>query len=496
MERRLATRREFLEAAGRGASALMALGLIPASSVESAPQAQPPSGAAKSSVTKLSRFVVDVRYETMPPRALETAKTAIMDCLGVAVAGGKEESAVISGRLAREERAKEEATIYGQRFKSSTLQAAFVNGVASHAHDFDHSFVVGGQPTSPIIPAVFALGETLGASGKQIIEAYVAGFEVTASLMFAVQGAGAAGWHANGTMGAFGAAAACSKLLGLKEPEIEMALSIAASMASGVTSNFGTMTKPLHVGNASRTGVLTARLAKSGFTANTQTLDAANGFFDSYYRGGKPNLAAFDDLGRAYALEKYGVRFKPYPCGGLSHTAIYAAIKMRNEKQIMPDAVEHVAVAVPADTAAPLVFRIPKTGLEGKFSMPYLIARALIDGKIMLDTFTDEAVRNKEVLTLLEKVDMSVDPKLQSGSDGSRPATVTIQLKNGRTETLHETFPKGSPQVPMTQDELLAKFRACARGVIADAACERALTYVGQLETMRSIRPLTELLAG
>src|SRR5262249_42222446 len=204
-------------------------------------------------------------------------------------------------------------------------QAAFVNGVASHAHDFDHSFVVGGQPTSPIIPAVFALGETLGASGKQIIEAYVAGFEVTASLMFAVQSAGTAGWHANGTMGAFGAAAACSKLLGLKESEIEMALSIAASMASGVTSNFGTMTKPLHVGNASRTGVLTARLAKSGFTANTQTLDAANGFFDSYYRGGKPNVSVFDELGRVYALEKYGVRFKPYPCGGLSHTAIYAA---------------------------------------------------------------------------------------------------------------------------------------------------------------------------
>jgi 2-methylcitrate dehydratase PrpD len=169
---------------------------------------------------------------------------------------------------------------------------------------------------------------------------------------------------------------------------------------------------------------------------------------------------------------------------------------MRNERQITADAVEHVAVEVPADTAAPLVFRIPKNGLEGKFSMPYLIARALIDGKIMLDTFTDEAVRNQAILTLLEKVDMSVDPKLQSGSDGSRPATVTIKLKNGRTETLHEKFPKGSPQVPMTQAELLAKFRACAHGVIADAACERALMYIGQLETMRSIKPLTELLGG
>ncbi|HSU88989.1 MAG TPA: MmgE/PrpD family protein, partial [Terriglobia bacterium] len=195
----------------------------------------------------LAGFVVNTHYNSLPPGTLETAKTAILDSLGVAVAGSREESALIAGKLAREERAKEETTIYGQRFKSSALQGAFVNGTATHAHDFDHSFVVGGQPTAPIIPAIFALGEPLGVSGKQILEAYVAGFEVTAALMFAVQDAGG-GWHANGTIGSFGASAACAKLLGLKESEIEMALGITASMASGVSSNFGTMTKPLHVG--------------------------------------------------------------------------------------------------------------------------------------------------------------------------------------------------------------------------------------------------------
>jgi 2-methylcitrate dehydratase PrpD len=470
-----------------------ALGVMPA------PQgriATNPADQAESLMPRLARFIANTRYDSIPAKALETAKTAILDTLGVAVAGGREESAQISGKLAREDGGKEETSIYGQSFKSSALQAAFVNGTAVHAHDFDHSFVAGGQPTAPIIPAAFALAEALDVSGNRVLEAYATGFEVTARLVLAVQGAGGAGWHANGTIGVFGATAACAKLLGLKESEIEMALGIAASMASGVTSNFGTMTKPLHVGLAARNGVYAARLAKAGFTANAQTLEARNGFFDSYYQSGKPDLKVFEDLGSVYALEKYGVRFKPYPCGGLTHTAIYATIRLRNEHQITAALVDHVDVAVPADTAAPLVFRIPRTGLEGKFSMPYLIARALIDGKVMLDTFTAEAVRNKEVLQLLDKVEMKVDPKLQSGPDGSRPATVTIRLKSGQTQMLHERFPKGSPQVPMTRDELLAKFRACARGVISEASCERALGYLDRLETMGSIKPLAAVLRG
>jgi 2-methylcitrate dehydratase PrpD len=490
------SRREFT-VGGLTASALVGLGrTLAGQGFQNDAQTKTPTDRPGSAMSKLSGFIANTRYDTIPPRALETAKVAIMDSLGVAIAGAREESAEISGRMIREERAKEEAIIYGQRFKSSAMQAAFVNGTAAHAHDFDHSFVVGGQPTSPIIPAVFALGDALAVSGKQILEAYIIGFEVTARLIFAVQGAGGGGWHANGTIGAFGASAACARLLGLKDSEIEMALGITASMASGVGSNFGTMTKPLHVGLAARNGVFSARLAKAGFTANAQTLEARNGFFDSYYHGGKPDIGVFEDLGRVYALEKYGVRFKPYPCGGLSHTAIFATIRLRNEHQLTPDLVQRVDVEVPADTAAPLVYRVPRTGLEGKFSMPYLIARALLDGKVTLETFTDEAVRKQEVLQLLEKVEMKVDPKLQSGADGSRPATVTIRLKDGQTHSLHQKFPKGSFEVPMTRDELQAKFRACSRGVISDASAERTLAYVDRLETMGSVRPLTELLRG
>jgi 2-methylcitrate dehydratase PrpD len=485
------TRRQFFDTTGKYAVSGMALGILP--SAQSNSQTTTPAPLAFA-MPALSSFVANMRYDSIPPKALETARVAILDCLGVAIAGSREESGLITSRLVREEAAKEESVIYGQKFKSSAVQAAFANGTAAHAHDFDHSFIAGGQPTAPIIPAVFSLGDALGSSGRQILEAYVAGFEVTAALILAVQGAGGTGWHANGTLGCFGASVGCARLLGLKEPEIRMALAITASMASGITSNFGTMTKPLHVGQAARTGVLAARLAKAGFTANAQTLEARNGFFDCYYPGGKLNRASIDDLGRTYAIEKYGVRFKPYPCGGLTHTAIYATIKLRNERQITADAIDHIDVEVPADTAAPLVYRVPSTGLEGKFSMPYLISRALIDGKIQLETFTDEAVRNKGVLQLLEKVEMKVDPKLQAGSDGSRPATVTMKLRNGQTQTLQEKFPKGSPQVPMTSDELLAKFQACVRGILTPASSDRAVAYINKLDSMESIRPLTKLL--
>src|SRR5918992_4582085 len=192
---------------------------------------------------KIADFVVSTKYENIPPKALGTVKTAARDCLGVALAGSKEEDARICAEIARQEHAREETAVIGQRFKTSALNAALANGTAAHPMDFDHSFTLMGQPTAPIIPAIFALGESLGASGRQIIEAYVVGFEVTAKLVFALRDSTQDGWHAPGTLGSFGAAAACAKLLRLDSFQVEMTLGITASMAGGVVCNFGTLTK-------------------------------------------------------------------------------------------------------------------------------------------------------------------------------------------------------------------------------------------------------------
>ena len=430
--------------------------------------------AAETSAT--AKFALGVRFDALPPKAVDWAKTAILDCLGVAIAGSRETSSQIVAKLAREEGKKPEATLYGHAFKSSAAQAAFVNGISAHATDFDHSFVVGGQPSAPIIPAIFALGETLSSSGKQVIEAYAAGFEVAANLALAGQSSEGGGVPP----GAYGAAIACAKLLGLTESEIQMSLGIASAMVSGLGTTQGTMGKPLGVGLAARAGIEAAQMAKNGFTA------------------GAPDLPALDKLGREWALEKYGVRLKPYPCGGLTHTSIYATIQLRNQNSIKPDAVESIEVRVPQNTADTIKYRIPKSGLEGKFSMGYLVARVLIDGKVTLDSFTDAAVRDPKILALVEKVEMQVDLSLppSTSADGSRAAVVTIRLKNGQTLSRNERFPKGSSQFPMTADELKDKVRTCAHGIIGNDGCERAITYVSTFETMPSVKPLAELLRG
>src|SRR4029434_1616137 len=173
---------------------------------------------------KIARFVADTQFEKIPSKAIDTAKLAVRDCLGVALAGSKEEDAKICAEIARQEQAKEESTVIGQGFKSSALNAALANGTAAHAMDFDHSFTLMGQPTSPIIPAALALGEALGASGRQIIEAYAAGYEVTAKIAHSLRGSEHDGWHAPNTVGVFGATTACAKLLGLDASRVEMAL--------------------------------------------------------------------------------------------------------------------------------------------------------------------------------------------------------------------------------------------------------------------------------
>ena len=197
---------------------------------------------------RIAAFASQLIYEDIPAPAVQIAKVAVRDCLGVALAGSQEEDAKICAEIARQEQATEETSVIGQKFKTSALQGAFANGTAAHALDFDHSFTLMGQPTAPIIPAIFALGEALGSSGRQVIEAYVIGYEVTAKLAHSLRDSTHEGWHAPSTLGSFGAAAGCGKLLGLSAAQSEMALGITASMASGVVANFGTMTKPLHFG--------------------------------------------------------------------------------------------------------------------------------------------------------------------------------------------------------------------------------------------------------
>jgi len=445
---------------------------------------------------KIAEFAAHLTYEQIPQPAVEEAKKAVRDCIGVTLAGSREEDAKICAGLAREESAKEESTVYGQRFKSSAIHAAFANGTAAHAMDFDHSFTLMGQPTSPIIPATLALGEALGASGRQIIEAYVAGFEATGKLVFSLRDAKQDGWHGPANLGLFGASVACGKLLGLNASQIQMSLGIAASMASGVVANFGTMTKPLHTGLAARNGVTAAKLAKSGYTANGQAIEAGVGFLDMFYHDSPVDSRPIDELGKTFALETDGIRIKPYPCGGLTHPTIDATLELCAKHGITADMIESVQADVVKHTASRIIFKVPQNGIQGKFCMPYLLSRAIIDKKVGLDVFTDEAVRDQNILKLAEKIEMRLDPNLKASSPGGRPCRVTIRMKNGQTHILEKEHAKGSPEVPMSLEELRGKFSDCARQVLDRDTAERARESIERLETLSDIRPLCRLLMG
>jgi 2-methylcitrate dehydratase PrpD len=444
----------------------------------------------------LAKFTTDLHYEKIPRKAVETAKIALRDCLGVALAGSGEEDARIAAEIARQERAREETSVIGQGFRTSALNAALANGTAAHALDFDHSFTIMGQPTAPVAPATFALGEALGASGRQVIEAYVAGFEVTAKLVHSLRDSAHDGWHAPSTLGSFGAAAACSKLLGLDAAKMQMALGITASMASGIVANFGTMTKPLHVGLGARNGVLAAKLAGGGYTANPKAIEGGFGFYSVLHENTEIHEQAIEELGRSYALITDGLRIKPYPCGGLTHQVIDSVLEFRAKHGLTAEMIDRVDVDVVKHTFDRIVFRVPQTGIQGKFCMPYLVARAIIDGKIGLHIFTDSAVRDQNVLKLAERVQMNLDSNLKKSDAAGRPCRVTVRLKNGQTFTREAQHAKGGPEHPMSEAELRDKFTECAREAIDASSAAKVLDYIESLESLSDIRPLCDFIRG
>jgi len=326
-----------------------------------------------------------------------------------------------------------------------------------------------------------------------LLEAYVAGFEATAKIAKSIPEEGRGGWHSAGTLGTLGATLSCAKLLKLDIDQVRIALGIATSMASGVACNYGTMTKPLGAGLAARSGVMAASLAQKGFTASPTALESATGFFGAFLSL-PPDTAPLEELGQSYELTQ-GLKIKPYACGGLSHNAIDAVLEMREHDGIKPDLVKSIHVEVAKHAYDRLVFRVPRTGLEGKFCMGYLLARAMINGKVSLDDFTDAAVREQPILEFAKKVHMDLNTAFADSSEG-RPSKVEVRLKDGKTFSRYVEYAKGGPQAPLSGLELRAKFVDCAHRVVDEQAVQGILGYVDNLASLKDVGPLCDLLMG
>jgi 2-methylcitrate dehydratase PrpD len=449
----------------------------------------------------IADFVVATGYEHIPEKAVDIAKLAILDTLGTALAGADEPAVEIITEFARSISGKAEASVIAKGFKTSAPLAALINGTSGHVLDYDDaSYSTLGHPTVVLLPAILALAETSKLSGAVIIEAYVLGFEVAAKIASGLGfDAYEAGWHCTSTIGVMGAAAAGAKILKLDSRQVRTALGIAGSLSSGLRQNFGTMTKPLHAGVAAQNGVMSALLASNGFTSDKNILEAPMGYANIYSPKGDTTRMT-RALGNPFDIVTNGLSFKPYPSCRFTHHLIDAVLHLVNQHDIEAGDVAAVDCRISPVVTQVLIHHHPQTALEGKFSLEYCVARALLDKDVCLDHFTNEKVSAKEIQSLIRKIGYTHvhdDTREKLGEGGAMPPVeVRLILRNGLELHHRVVTPRGDPENPMSTEELTVKFRDCAGRVLSPQKIDRCLDMLLNLDSLKDVRPLMEMVVS
>jgi 2-methylcitrate dehydratase PrpD len=430
--------------------------------------------------------------EPLSPRAIETARMGILDCAGCIVGGAATPAAGKVLALAREEGGRGPAAVLGTSVRLPPGLAALANGAAGHVLDYDDmSSVYLGHPSVVLVPAVFAVAAMRGASGRDAIGAYVAGFEVASWLgREMVPAHYDAGWHATSSLGVIGAAASAATLLGLHREGLLAALAIAASSAAGLRANFGSMTKSLHAGLAAEAGVRAALLASRGFTANAAVFDSPGGFFDAYRTNAQPKPAP---EGGALEIESSGIGIKPYACCGAGVSVIDAALEIRAAGPLDASAIESVECTVSPMACSIMPYARAADGLQAKYCIAYCAAVALQDGAGGLAQFEDERVKRADVQGLAARVAVRADATKASGA-GRFGVTLVVHSRGGATRTAALELPRGHPRRPLDAAALVAKFVECAGPALGEARAREAAARLQRLESLPSLAPAIDLL--
>lgn len=442
----------------------------------------------------LARFVAETGYLTFSERTLANAKLHILDTLGVALAAVSTPVASIACDYCKRVGGATEATVWGTTAKTSVPMAAFSNGLLAHALDYDDwdAFIHAGHPTSMLLGAALSLGEATDASGKDLLKAYVLGIEVLTQIASAATNLQERGFHSTPVWGSIGGAIAAASLLRLEPDRIKAALGIAASGAGGIHRQQGSMVKPFHAGNAARNGVEAALLAKQGFTADAAIIEASRGFCDTFFGVGTCDYEKMiQGIGKPYFLESPGLGLKLHPCSAPQFLAADAALHIKREHNIRFADVAKIEVSIPPLRYQRHFHPEIKTGLRGKFAINYVVALCILDGKLEIQTFTDAKVNQPQVQDALRKVQVIIDENIPE------PGTycpVSVELKDGTRYTHTATIAKGHPQNPMTENEVLDKFRNNVRIVIPAHQSEVIIRTVNSLEKLANVRELADLL--
>ena len=454
----------------------------------------------------LAEFVVNTQLSAVPSETVELGKKSILDGLGLALSGSKGETApLIQNYVASLGFGSVGATVLGSAAKLPPRFAALVNGIAIHVDDYDDTQLAAAKdrvygllvhPTVCVLPAALATAEISRKSGKELLVAYQVGVEVECKIAEAISPRHYEdGFHSTGTCGVFGGTSACARLKGFDAVHAARAFAIAASHASGLRENFGTMMKSFQAGHASESGVVAADLAALGWTGAEQILEAERGFFHSY--GGTYDPAVImDRLGKPWTLQDPGVSIKPFPSGSLTHPGMTELQRLIRANSIRAADVTQVEVGTNHNMLNTLIHHRPRTGLQAKFSMEFCMAILLLDGKADQAKFTDAVANRPDVQDMIGRVRFYSDPDAEKVGYDKMTTILKITLKNGRVISGRADFGKGSPANPMSYDEVADKFLGCAAfAEWPTSKANQVIEVVRKLENVPDMRTLTALLS-
>ena len=433
-------------------------------------------------VTTLARYVVAEGRRALPAPVVHHARRALIDWFASMLPGSRMEPATLLAAALEDELGTGRAWTYAAQRRAPLRTAALINATAAHSIEFDDIFRDAiYHPGCPVIGAALAAAQAHGADGLALLRAIVAGYEVSTRIGVAVQPSHYKYWHTTGTVGTFGAAAAVASLLRLDEAGVAHALATAGTMAAALQQAFRSdaMSKPLHAGHAAEAGALAAMAAGRGVTGALDVLEGAAGFGAAMSTGADWSRAT-EALGERYNISH--MTFKNHGCCGHAFAAIDAVLALRPELELA--AIERIDVGT-YRTALDVTGRsVATTPFEGRFSTPFTVASALVHGSVRLNGFTPERLEDAQVLALMPRVHMSVDPECEAAFPVHRSATVEVTLTDGRRLRHHQPTRKGDPDAPLSDAELAAKFAELVEPPLGEAATRRLLALLGEVETL------------
>ncbi len=452
----------------------------------------------KSLTKEASDFAYKLKYEHLTNNALNITRRCILDGISVMIGGTEQDALDVMYRYIKSTDGSPQSRLIGVKDKKYPAHlSALWHGLAGHAMDWDDTQVSYGpgrmyglltHPTVPPLSACLSIGEMIGGiDGKKFVTAFNAGFEVECKIAEAINPDHyARGFHTSGTIGTFGSAVAAAKILDFNEEQIAMTIGIASSMASGIRANFGTMTKPLHVGRSSENGVTAALLVKNGFTADTNSLDGRWGYLTIAGPGGELDHV-LGKFGNPLTIENPGVSIKPYPCGVLTHPSMDALKYLMKDKNINYKDVEKIKLYAAQNILGPIRYEFANTELEGKFCMHFLLSAIAIAGKAGKSEFTNEFVRRQHVQEMQKKIETIHDNNIESMGFDKIRSKIELITNDGTKHTrwADENY-RGGPLNPLSDSELEDKFHDASLGQFSDDQKSDFLNKIWKIDQLNN----------